>query len=272
MKFTRFLSMFLSLFFILIGMEKVLGMESVSEKCEVCNKGECSFYVFDEQMLVDLKKVCGWDCAVNYINKCREEFGDEKLKISLSNSKCSICKSELSNKNDICIMKCEHTLCKDCRVGRYAYTIVNNHKEELCPVCHDFIHYHFSSSHDFINYPFLSSNYFGKNLQKFRIIKNIKDNDDTISIELSVYEESKEFRDFLKANMNKIEINVGKEVIGCKTPDSQIALLALAIRSDYLRNYGWSMDFETFKEEFSKIKKISFHMIERDKYQIRYEK
>lgn len=257
MKFTRFLSVFLSLFFILIGMEKVLGMESVSEKCEVCHKGECSFYVFDERMLVDLKKVCGWDCAVNYINKCREEFGDEKLKISLSDSECPICKSKLSNKNDVCILKCEHTLCKDCRVGRYAYTIVNNHKEELCPVCNPIPTHSYS---------------FGKNLQNFRIIKNINENDNTISIEHSLYEESKEFRDFLKANMNKIEINVGKEVIGCKTPDSQIALLALAIRSDYLRDCGFPVDVETFKKEFSKMKKISFYMIERDKYQIRYEK
>ena len=238
-------------------MEKVLGMESVSEKCEVCHKGECSFYVFDEQMLVDLKKVCGWDCAVNYINECRKEFGDEKLKISLSNSKCPICKSELSNKNDICILKCEHTLCEDCRAGRYAYTMVNNRREELCPVCNPIT----THSHSF-----------GKNLQSFRIIKNIKDNDDTISNELSVYEESKEFRDFLKANMNKIEINVGKEVIGCKTPDSQIALLALAIRSEFLKANGLSINFETFEKWFSEIKKISFHMIERDKYQIRYEK
>ena len=262
MKFTRFLSMFLSLFFILIGMEKVLGMESVSEKCEVCNKGECSFYVFDEQMLVDLKKVCGWDCAVNYINKCREEFGDEKLKISLSDSECPICESKLSNKNDVCILKCEHTLCEDCRNKCYAYTIVNGRREELCPVCHDFI-----------RYPFLSSNYFGKNLQKFRIIKNIKENFGTISNELLVSEESKKFRDFLKkANMNKIEINVGKEVIGCKTPDSQIALLALAIRSEFLKANGLSINFETFEKWFSEIKKISFHMIERDKYQIRYEK
>lgn len=259
MKFKKFLSVFLSLFFILIGMEKAFGMESVSEKCEVCHEGKCNFFVFDEQMLVDLKKVCGWDCAVNYINKCREEFGDEKLKILLPDSECPICKSRLSDKSGVCILKCEHTLCEDCRVGRYAFTIVNR-REELCPVCHNFSHY-----------PFLSSNYFGHNLQKFRI-KNIKDNDDTISIELSLSEESKKFRDFLKANKNKIEISVDKKVRGCKTLDSKIALLALAIRSDYLRKYGWSMDFETFKEEFSKMNKISFHMVEREKYQIIYEK
>lgn len=255
MKFTRFLSVFLSLFFILIGMEKAFGMESVSEKCEVCHKGECNFYVFDEQMLVDLKKVCGWNCAVNYINKCREEFGDKELILS-PDSKCLICKSELSNKNDVCILKCEHTLCKDCRVGRYAYTIVNNHKEELCPVCNPIPTHSYS---------------FGKNLQNFRIIKNIKENYGTISTELSVFRDSKDFRDFLKVIMNKIEINVGEKVRGCKTLDSQIALLALAIKSDYLRDYSWGMDFETLKEQFSKLKKISFNMIERDKYQIRCE-
>lgn len=261
MKFTKFLSVFLSLFFILIGMEKAFGMEPVYEKCEICHNGKCDFFVFDEQMLVDLKKVCGWNCAVNYINECRKEFGDEELKVFSPNSKCPICKSELSNKNDICILKCEHTLCEDCRNKCYAYTIVNNRREELCPVCHDFNHY-----------PFLSSNYFGKDLQKFRIIKNIKENNDTISTELSVFRDSKDFRDFLEDNQSKLEFKVEKDVKGCKTLKSKIALLALAIRSDYLRNYGWSMDFETFKEQFSKIKKISFDMIERDKYRIRYEK
>ena len=74
MKFTKFLSAFLSLFFILIGVEKAFGMESVPDKCEICHKGECNFLVWDDRYFVRLRKVCGWNCARHHINACEIEF------------------------------------------------------------------------------------------------------------------------------------------------------------------------------------------------------
>ena len=76
MKFTKFLSAFLSLFFILIGMEKVFGMESVSEpeKCRMCGKNGCKFTVVESWFAVAPERVCSWDCGLKYINQCKKKF------------------------------------------------------------------------------------------------------------------------------------------------------------------------------------------------------
>lgn len=250
MKFKKFLGAFLPLFFILIGIEQVFGMQSVSEKCEVCEKGECNFFVFDEQMLVDLKKVCGWNCAISYINRCRNEFGDDELKAFEEKPKCSCCKSKLSDKDAVGILKCGCVICQDCRVSHCGYMSTSGNFIELCPVCNPF------------GKPLIV---FGNKLQSFFIAKNTKENIDVFSAEISSAKEAKDFRDFLKSNQHKLAFKVEDGVKGYKTLESRIAILAMEIFGDYCS------DIETFKDDFDKLKKISFHMIERDKYQIRYE-
>ena len=103
MKFTRFLSVFLSLFFILIGMEKAFGMEEASwgpriYRCNFCQR-EREFYFCkvkkptneickfcDKESKIRIialnkngkfagcKEVCGFDCATKYKNECTRHW------------------------------------------------------------------------------------------------------------------------------------------------------------------------------------------------------
>ena len=103
MKFTKFLSAFLSLFFILIGMEKAFGMEAMplSGKANTTKAGQCGICKLNSKYMGSIVnsasksepiKVCGWNCVLRYVIQGLGEFRESNVRVILRNVDC--CTSE----------------------------------------------------------------------------------------------------------------------------------------------------------------------------------